>query len=81
MRGNLDRSLEDVIAGTFRISPAAVTDSLEFNAIPEWDSLNHVELMLALETAYDVAIDEDDMVELTSVKAIRAFLMDASSGG
>jgi citrate synthase len=76
----LAKSLEEVIAGTFRISPAKVTDALAFNAIPEWDSLAHMELMLALEAAYGVSIDEDHMIELTSVGAIRSFLKDGRRG-
>jgi citrate synthase len=76
----LAQPLEAVIAGTFRISPAKVTDALAFNGIPEWDSLAHMELMLALEAAYGVSIDEDLMIELTSVAAIRRFLNDGSLG-
>ncbi len=74
------KPLEEVIAGTLRISPAKVTDALAFNAIPEWDSLAHMELMLALEAAYGVSIDEEAMIELTSVGAMRRFLKDGSLG-
>ena len=74
------KPLEEVIAGTLRISPTKVTDALAFNAIPEWDSLAHMELMLALEAAYGVSIDEDAMIELTSVGAMRRFLKDGSPG-
>lgn len=66
--------IEQVIAATFGISPGAVTDTLEFNAIPEWDSLNHVNLMLALESEYSIEVDEERMIELTNVRAIRDFL-------
>lgn len=72
-------SVEQVVARVLGISPSAVTDSLEFNSIPEWDSLNHVNLMLELEAAYGVDIDEDRMIELTSVRAIRSFVEQASS--
>lgn len=73
------KPLEEVIAGTLRINPTKVTDALAFNAIPEWDSLAHMDLMLALESAYGVSIDEDRMIELISVDAIRRFLRDGSS--
>ena len=73
------KPLEEVIAGALRISPTKVTDALAFNAIPEWDSLAHMELMLALESAYGVSIDEDRMIELISVGAIRQFVEVGSS--
>ena len=65
--------LTDLIAATFGIEPSRVHDELEYDSIPEWDSLNHVNLMLALEQHTGRTIDEDTMVELTSVAAIRAF--------
>ncbi len=66
--------VEQVVAATFSISPGIVADTLAFNDIPEWDSLNHVNLMLALEAEYNVEIDEELMVELINVRAIREFL-------
>jgi acyl carrier protein len=74
----VSKPIEEVIATAFRISPSAVTDGLAFNAIPEWDSLAHVDLMLTLEATYGVSIDEDRMVELTSVRAIREFLQNGA---
>jgi citrate synthase len=62
-----------VVAGTLGIAPTTVNDDLAFSEIPEWDSLNHVNLMLALEQELGTEIDEDLMVQLTSVRAIRAF--------
>lgn len=72
----MPKPIEEVVASAFRIHPSAVTDELAFNGIPEWDSLAHVDLMITLEAAYGVTIDEDRMIELTSVKAIRDFLGD-----
>lgn len=74
-------ALEDVVAKVFRVPAASVTDDLEFNGVPEWDSLNHVNLMLELEQIYGVAIGEDEMVELTTVRAIREFLVRHAHAG
>lgn len=63
-----------VIAEKLRIPQERIRDELAYNTIPEWDSLNHVDLMVALEAEYGVTIDEDRMVELTTVRAIRAFV-------
>jgi citrate synthase len=65
------RRVEEVVAETLGIDVNRVHDALEFNSIPEWDSLNHVNLMLALETAYGTPINEDMMVELRTVGRIR----------
>jgi citrate synthase len=67
-------SLIQIIADTLGIPDDRVSDSLSFNSIPEWDSLNHINLMLALEESYGLDIDEDAMIELTSVRAIKDFI-------
>lgn len=67
-------TLESIVADALRIPASSVSDALEFNGIPQWDSLNHVALMLAIEAEYGVSIPDDLMVELTSVAAIRDFV-------
>ena len=72
----MDRPKTDIarlVASTLGIPVDRVTDDLAFSEVAEWDSLNHVNLMLALEAALGTEIDEDRMVELTTVLAIREF--------
>jgi acyl carrier protein len=68
------KPVAELIATQLRISVDRVRDDLGYGAIAEWDSLAHVDLMTALEAAYGVSIDEDRMIELTTVGAIRAFV-------
>lgn len=66
--------LADVVANALRVDPAAISDDLEFNSIPEWDSVNHVALILALEETYGLVISDDQIVTLTRYGAIREFI-------
>jgi acyl carrier protein len=77
----MSAALEDVVAKVFNIPAASVTDDLEFNGVPQWDSLNHVNLMLELEQVYGVAVGDDEMVDLTTVRAIRQFLARHADAG
>ena len=72
-RASAAPALEDVVAGVFGIGQDAVTDELAFRSIPEWDSIRHVELMLALEEHFGFEIDADRVVELTTIRAIRDY--------
>lgn len=71
-RAGSSLDIESVIAGALGIAAESVDDSLEFRAIPEWDSMAHLRLILALQQALGVAIDDELAIELTSVPAIRA---------
>lgn len=39
---------------------------LEYNTIPEWDSVGHMQLIAAIEDAFDIMIDTDDIIDLSS---------------
>jgi citrate synthase len=62
-----------LVAEVLGIDPTEVSDALAFGERPEWDSLNHVNLMLALEERLGVEIGAEQMVELASVSAIEQF--------
>ena len=73
-------TVEDLVAKVLGIAPSAVSDDMEYRSIPEWDSLKHIDLMIALESECNTEISADMMVELTSVRAIRRFIADKSKG-
>ncbi|GAA4008838.1 acyl carrier protein [Sphingomonas humi] len=70
----MDRPVDALIASVLKIDPASITDDLAYGDIPEWSSLAHVNLMLALEAQTGTTIDEDTMVSLLSVQDIRDYV-------
>jgi citrate synthase len=63
-----------VITHVFNINRHDVNLDLGYQQIQEWDSLNHIRLMLALENEFDIKIDENTVLALTSVANICTFL-------
>ena len=43
-------------------------ESLEYNQIPEWDSIGHMTLISELENGFKISIDTDDIVDFSSFK-------------
>ncbi len=39
---------------------------LEYQSIPAWDSVGHMALMAALEEAFDIELDVDDIIDFSS---------------
>lgn len=70
----MSAKLDELIAGVLKIAPGKVQDDLAYGSLATWDSLAHVSLMLQIESEYDVEIDEDTMIELTTVGAIREYV-------
>jgi citrate synthase len=66
--------IEELIASTLNVPIAQVTPDSDMSTLQNWDSLGHINLVLAIEETYGVVVDEDAVVELTSVRAIRDFV-------
>jgi acyl carrier protein len=40
--------------------------NVEYNSIPEWDSIGHMTLMSSLEEAFDITLETDDIIDFSS---------------
>jgi acyl carrier protein len=67
-------SLLDLIAGTFAVPPAEITEETSMENTKRWDSLRHLILMTELETRYGIELSDAEMTAATSVAKIRAAL-------
>lgn len=70
----MTKPLQTVFADGLGIDVARVTDDLEYNSIKEWDSIAHMALIAVLEEAYDIMIETDDVIDMSSVARARAIL-------
>lgn len=43
-------------------------DNLEYNSIPEWDSIGHMSLISELEENFKISMETDDIVDFSSFK-------------
>ena len=43
-----------------------VTDELGYNTIREWDSVGHMAVVAQIESAFDVMLDTDDILAMSS---------------
>ena len=51
---------------SFNIGKEKLDSSLEYQSIPEWDSVGHMSLIAALEDAFDIMMEMDDIVDFGS---------------
>lgn len=50
------------------VDKAIITDELEYSSIPEWDSVAHMVLIGKLEEVFDIMLDTDDIIDMSSPK-------------
>ncbi|SDY09556.1 hypothetical protein SAMN02910264_01424 [Ruminococcaceae bacterium YAD3003] len=45
-----------------------VTEDLEYQGVPQWDSVGHMALIASLEDAFEIMMDTDDIIDFSSYK-------------
>ena len=68
------QTIQKLIADVLNIPQDRISDDLHMKDCAEWDSLKHMELILAIEQAYAIELSGDDIAEMTSVAAIKTIL-------
>jgi acyl carrier protein len=66
--------VERVIGKVFDVDPAELRDASSRDAIPGWDSMGHLTLVLALEEQFGVNLAIDDAMEMIDVGRIKQIL-------
>jgi acyl carrier protein len=66
--------LTAIVAKSLMLDEAQVNGDLQYNSIPQWDSVAHMALIADLEDAYGVMLDTDDIIAMSSVDKIREIL-------
>lgn len=69
---NLEK-LISVFAETFGIKAEEV-NGLEYQGIEQWDSVGHMTLVAAVEDAFDIALDTDDIIDMSSFEKAQELL-------
>ena len=63
----------EAFTSTFGIGEDAL-ESLEYQGIAAWDSVGHMQLIAALEEAFDIMFDTDDIIDLNSYQVGKQML-------
>lgn len=70
----MSSKLEEIFIKLFQISPDKFTDGLHQDQLETWDSMAHLILVTELEEAFDIQIEEDDILAMKTVGDIKTIL-------
>ena len=66
--------LKELVSKALRLPAGSVSDTLAMAETRSWDSLAHMELVLAIEERYQVNLSADEIVNMTSIPGIASVL-------
>jgi acyl carrier protein len=70
MNESLRESVRAVMADVFEIEAASIADQATSRSIEQWDSANHVRLVLALEEEFGVMFDVAEIESMVRLENI-----------
>ena len=64
---DVDQKIKRIVLETLKIKESDYNDDLTAGDLPAWDSIGHVNLLMAVEREFDVAFDVTDAIDIESV--------------
>jgi acyl carrier protein len=73
-------TLKDVMATVLGIAADSINDDTSMDTVETWDSIKHMNLVLAIEEEFGVSIPDEDAANITSYPLIRLVLNEQLKG-
>lgn len=70
---NADK-LKNIFVESLGIEESLVVDDLRYGTIQQWDSVAHMGLIADIEDAFEVMLDTDDIIDMSSYGKIKEIL-------
>jgi len=70
----MENKFQEAFSQSLNIPAEEIKDSLEYNSRDEWDSVAHMSLVACLEDVFDIMLDTDDIIDMSSVAKAREIL-------
>ena len=66
----IKESVKSVMAEVFEIDEVTIQDDASQKTVSEWDSLQHLNLMVELEDKFDVSFEPEEIGDMTTLAKI-----------
>ncbi len=67
--------IRKIFAEAFGIPEEEIRDEIAYNSFQPWDSLKHLQLVSMYEEAFDIELEMDDIIDMSSYKKVREILL------
>lgn len=63
-----------MLSDILRIEKADITDNLDIRDSRNWDSLKHMQFVFAVESAYCIELEPDEIMKMVKISDIKAII-------
>lgn len=69
-----EQLLRQAFHDALKVPEGAIHDGLQYATIPEWDSVGHMSLVAEIEARFDVMLDTEEILALSTFAKAREIL-------
>ena len=77
----MKNKVKEIMAKVFKMDASSIADDVQQKDIEAWDSLAHLNLILELESEFNVSFEPEDIKEMTSLELIEHRLQSILKNG
>lgn len=66
----MEERLKRIMSRIFEIPFEEITEDTSVDTVEKWDSLNHMNLILALEEAFNIAFSADEIADMLNYELV-----------
>ena len=74
MSDSTEKKLKDILAKILLIDETKISYNMSRKTVKEWDSMAHLMLLSEIESAFEVIMDDEDIMEIQTVADIKKTL-------
>ena len=63
-----NQKYKSIFVEALSLDQSKFDENIEYNSVPEWDSIGHMTLMSGLEEGFNISMETDDIVDFSSYK-------------
>lgn len=72
---DIESKIKNIMSSLFSISTDKITNKTSFNSVKKWDSLKHLEFIIALEKEFQIKFDADEIPTLINFEIIYSTIL------
>ena len=76
----INETIKNTLSLVFEVSEDEITEDTSADSVENWDSIRHLNLILALEEQFDITIPDEDVGNMLNFKIISHVVAEALNG-
>jgi len=75
----MSKSVESLVSEVFELQNSKLTDEMSPDTVEQWDSMNHLKLVTAIENEYDIRLSMSEIQSMLTIGEIKNIVVKHSS--